>query len=47
MSISKPVTVDGISRYWIQYPEEWQETSEGLKYRILSDLDIAPIQARG
>ncbi|EFB2837590.1 nuclease PIN [Escherichia coli] len=41
------VTLDGIVRYWIQYPEEWQTSSQGLKYRIRSDLDAAGVQASG
>lgn len=41
------VTLDGIVRYWIQYPEEWQTSSQGLKYRIRSDLEAAGVQASG
>ncbi|EPW1927964.1 nuclease PIN [Escherichia coli] len=41
------VTLDGIVRYWIQYPEEWQTSSQGLKYRIHSDLAAAGVQAPG
>lgn len=31
------VTLDGTYRYWIQYPEAWQTTPDGLKYRITSE----------
>ncbi|CTT83222.1 hypothetical protein [Escherichia coli] len=41
------VTLDGIYRYWIQYPEEWQTSSQGLRYRIRSDLDAAGVQSPG
>ncbi|EHJ4094748.1 nuclease PIN [Escherichia fergusonii] len=41
------VTLDGIVRYWIQYPEEWQTSPQGLKYRIRSDLDAALVQTSG
>lgn len=41
------VTIDGIYRYWIQYPEEWLTTSQGLKYRIRSELDAAGVQVAG
>ncbi|HAY0237684.1 TPA: nuclease PIN [Escherichia coli] len=41
------VTVDGTYRYWIQYPEGWQATPEGLKYRILSDLAPSGVQVPG
>lgn len=41
------VTVEGTYRYWIQYPEEWQTTSEGLKYRIVSDLEASGTQSAG
>lgn len=39
--------IDGVSRYWLQYPEEWQTTSEGLKYRIRSDLEASGTQSAG
>lgn len=38
--------IDGVYRYWIQYPEGWQ-ISEGLKYRIISDLDASGTQSTG
>lgn len=41
------VTLDGITRYWIQYPEEWLTTTEGLKYRIISNLETAGVQSAG
>lgn len=41
------VTLEGTYRYWIQYPEEWLTTSQGLKYRIRSDLDVAEVQSSG
>ncbi|EJH1737843.1 nuclease PIN, partial [Escherichia coli] len=41
------VTLDGIVRYWVQYPEEWLTSSQGLKYRIRSDLYAADVQTPG
>ncbi|EFN8485304.1 nuclease PIN [Escherichia coli] len=38
------VTLDGTYRYWIQYPEAWQTTSDGLKYRITSELEVSGTQ---
>ncbi|EGM1627946.1 nuclease PIN [Salmonella enterica] len=39
--------VDGIYRYWLQYPDGWQITSQGLKYRIITDLEVAGSQSPG
>ena len=41
------VTLDGIYRYWIQYPEAWQTTPDGLKYRITSELEVSGTQTAG
>lgn len=41
------VTLEGTYRYWIQYPEEWQTTSDGLKYRITSELEDSGTQTAG
>lgn len=41
------VTLEGTYRYWIQYPEEWQTTPEGLKYRITSKLEPSGTQTAG
>ncbi|EFH6886320.1 nuclease PIN [Escherichia coli] len=41
------VTLDGTYRYWIQYPEAWQTTPDGLKYRITSELELSGTQASG
>ena len=41
------VTLDGTYRYWIQYPEAWQTTPDGLKYRITSELEVSGTQTAG
>lgn len=46
-NMTKFITLDGIVRYWIQYPEEWQTTPEGLKYRITSGLNESLNQTPG
>ncbi|EFB9370292.1 nuclease PIN [Escherichia coli] len=40
-------SVSGIYRYWLQYPDEWQNTKEGLKYRIVTNLELAGSQEPG
>ncbi|ELY3087346.1 nuclease PIN [Klebsiella aerogenes] len=42
-----PVTVSGMYRHWLQYPEGWKTTPEGLKYRIRTNLENATIQTPG
>ena len=40
-------SVSGVYRYWLQYPDEWQKTKEGLKYRIVTNLELAGSQEPG
>ncbi|HAX4824217.1 TPA: nuclease PIN [Escherichia coli] len=45
--MSGVTAISGIYRYWLQYPDEWQNTKEGLKYRIVTNLEVAGSQVPG
>lgn len=40
-------TVEGTYRYWIQYPQEWMTTPDGLKFRVVSNLEPSGVQVAG